>query len=78
MKTIDRIKQILESEMKSVSNNLDKGVMDNLSMNVVRQKAENTGIFNSQQEALFWFHENHKALYRICRQLNKTYNLPNG
>ena len=64
--------------MKSVSRNLDNGIMDNFSMNVIRQKAENIGVFNSQQEALFWFNDNNNKLYRIYQRLNKMYNLPNG
>ena len=78
MKTINIIKQIIESEMKSVSNNLDNGIIDSLSMNVVRQIAENIGVFNTQQEALFWFNDNHKSLTRIYNKLNKVYSLPNN
>ena len=75
---VNEIEKILASEMKSVSDNLDNGVMDSLSMNVVRQKAENIGVFNTQQEALFWFNDNRKPLVRIFRKLNKIYNLPNN
>jgi len=78
MKTINEIKKILDKEMKSVSDNLDNGIMDSLSLNVVRQKAENIGLFKTQQEALFWFNDNRKSLTRIFRKLNKTYNLPNN
>jgi len=77
MKTINSIKLILESEMKRVSDNLGNGITDNLSLGVVRQKAENIGLFNSNKEALFWFNDNRSALHKIYMKLNKIYKLPN-
>jgi len=76
MNKITIIKQILKNEMKSVSDNLDNGIMDCLSLNVVRQKAENTGHFKNNQEALFFFNDNRKQIHRIYTRLNKIYNLP--
>jgi len=77
LNTIYSVKRILENEMKRVSNNINNGIVDNLSFGVVRQKAENIGLFNSSKEALFWFNDNRPALHRIYLKLNKIYKLPN-
>jgi len=71
-----QITNIINKEMKAVSDNLDRNVMSSLSMNYVRQECEKCGLFKGQQSALFWFSNNHKWITRTVRRLNKIYRLP--
>jgi hypothetical protein len=68
---------VIEAEMKSVSDNLDAGQMDCFSMGAVRYiLIRDKELFDSPNQALFWFNKNRPWVMKTFNELNKIYNLP--
>lgn len=75
-KTKRGVLEILKSEMASVAANLDAGKMDCFSLNAVRDKCIDAGVFDSPNDALFWFADNKCWVGTTHALLNQEFRLP--
>jgi len=76
MKNKKQIKEIIEQEMKEVSDHLDNNRMRSFSFNSIRYNCVKAGLFENANEALFWFSANSKWITKTIKNLNKIYKLP--